>query len=269
MAGPDRHALTARWRRVLDHPDTEVPLDEAALLISAHGQPDLDVDDAMGELDTLAGRVEQPDTDGVVELLFGRLGLRGDRAGYDDPANSYLDRVIARRLGIPISLAVVMIEVGRRRGVTLEGVGLPGHYLVREPARPDSLIDPFDGGRRLDADACVQLLRRVAGPRAELSPALLAPAGRLATVTRMLANLERSFRSRADAPGIAWVSRLTVVVPGLGAARTIELATTLADLGCYRDAADAFDALAARRDLTSATAAELHNRAVAARARLN
>ena len=109
----------------MELPESVVPLDEAALLISAHANPALDVAAQLRRLDRLATRVERADSSGLCRLLFEQLGLRGDRERYDDPVNSYLDQVLERRRGIPISLSVLLIEVGRRCGVCLEAVGMP------------------------------------------------------------------------------------------------------------------------------------------------
>src|SRR5438270_358272 len=163
---------------LMERPEDGLPLAEAALLIAAHANPALDVSAALGQLDAIAARVGEPDVEAVCRVLFEELGLRGARQDYDDPRNSYLDQVLARRRGIPISLSVLLMEIGGRCGLRLEGVGMPGHFLVRDPARPDRLIDTFDRGRHLDRLDCQRLLQRVAGREARLSEAMLATTGR-------------------------------------------------------------------------------------------
>jgi regulator of sirC expression with transglutaminase-like and TPR domain len=143
----------------------------------------------------------------VCRFVFETLGVRGDQKTYDDPRNSYLDQVLDRRLGIPISISVLVMEIGRRCGVALEGVGMPGHFLLRDPGQPDLLIDAFSGGRRLDHAACAELLRAVAGAEVQLLDGYLAPVGPRAIVVRMLANLDQSFRTRDDKEGLRWVTR--------------------------------------------------------------
>ena len=258
-----------RWTELITGPAPLVHLDEAALLIAAHARPDLDTAAELGRLDRLAEQVEGGGADAVGDLLFRRLGIRGDTATYDDPANSLLDRVLDRSLGIPISLSVLMIEVGRRRDVPLEGVGMPGHFLVRDRRRPESLIDPFGGGRRLDDDACLALLRRVAGPDAHLHPALLATTPTLGIVMRMLANLDRAYRRRRDANGLAWVTRLRVTVPDQPTAVLVEAADTLGELGRYDEAASVLDEVVGRPDVPGSTATSLQAQAASWRARLN
>ncbi len=136
----------------------------------------------------------------VSEFFFGQLGFVGNREHYEDPRNSFLNDVLARRTGIPISLAIAFIEVARRAGLMIEGVNFPGHFLVRCPPDPADasdnsvlIVDPFHGGVLLDDGDCLRLLRTHAGAGAELAPGLLEPASKRAIVVRMLLNLKRSY----------------------------------------------------------------------------
>jgi regulator of sirC expression with transglutaminase-like and TPR domain len=260
---------TTRWRELLERSDADLPLDEAALLFSAHANPTLDVAQQLERLDDIAARVDEASTDGVCRMLFETLGLRGNRKRYDDPRNSYLDQVLDRRLGIPISLSVLLIEIGRRCGLTLEGVGMPGHFLVRDTSSPDLLIDAFAGGQRLDYTACERLLQAIGGPSVTLVPTMLAPTSRRATLARMLANLDHIYRGRADVRSLLWVNRLRVVIPELSVAERASLANGLADLGCYREAADLLDELASDSAFDDEIVDQLEARSTAVRARLN
>ena len=132
-----RVEVTERFTDLMRRPEPAIPLDEVALLIAAHDHP-VDLDAELGALDDLAASVASPDPAMVAERLFVDLGYAGNSADYGDPRNSYLDEVRARRLGIPITLSVLMLEVARRRGVELAGVGMPGHFLVRAPVRASS-----------------------------------------------------------------------------------------------------------------------------------
>ena len=259
----------AHWRELVQRPDGELPLDEAALVIAAHATPSLDVAAQLSRLDDVAAQVGSADTEGVCAVLFGDLGLRGDERTYDDPRNSYLDQVLDRRLGIPISLSVLLIEVGRRCGLTLEGVGMPGHFLVRDVGSPDLLIDAFSGGRRLDHQDCRQLLRAATRTPVDLDAGMLAPVGPRAIVARMLANLHNSFVRRADRPGLAWVTRLRAGIPGLPMGNRMELATGLAGFGLYDEAADLLETLASDPALDTEAAGKLRTRANGVRANLN
>jgi regulator of sirC expression with transglutaminase-like and TPR domain len=215
----------------MELPEDAVPLDEAALLISAHANPALSVISQLRRLDELATRVDRADSSALCRVLFDQVGLRGDRDHYDDPANSYIDQVLDRRRGIPISLSVLLIEVGRRCGVPLEAVGMPGHFLVRDPRAPEHLIDAFDEGRRLDQADCERLLRAVTGGSSRLTPDLMATTGTWATLARMLANLDRSFHRRGDMVALTWVSELRVSIPTAAIGDRRQLAGRLAALG--------------------------------------
>jgi regulator of sirC expression with transglutaminase-like and TPR domain len=136
------------------------------------------------------------------DYLFEDLGFHGNDARYDDPRNSFVNDVLTRRTGIPISLAAIYLDVGRRAGLQLEGVNFPGHFLVRAPGTashvPDLLIDVFHRGAILrDAD-CQRLLERHAGGEAVLTAEALATADTRQTLVRMATNLKRLYvRSRS------------------------------------------------------------------------
>lgn len=230
-----------RWSQLVQRPEGQVRLDEAALLISACANPDLDVDAQMERLDSIAAEVSNPQVADLCQVLFESLGLSGDQESYDDPANSYLDQVLDRRRGIPISLAVVMIEVGRRCGVKLEGVGMPGHFLVRDPSSPSELIDAFNGGRRLDRDECERLLQSVTGATGGLTPEMLATTGPRAILARMLANLDASFMRRNDRVSLSWLCELRTRLPGASVGDRTQLASRLAVLGRFDVAASVLE----------------------------
>src|SRR5258706_13186235 len=139
-------APAARFAALLAGPGEGLPLDEAALLIAAHADRSVDVEAQLGRLDRLAAAVPAPTLDGLRALLFRDLGFRGNRVDYYDPRNSLLHHVLDRRTGIPITLAVVMMEVGRRVGVPMWGVSMPGHFLVRDKVDTRVFVDPFDAG---------------------------------------------------------------------------------------------------------------------------
>jgi regulator of sirC expression with transglutaminase-like and TPR domain len=248
-------------------PEAAIPLDESALLISASANPDLDVGAQLDRLDTLARRVHGADVESVCRFLFDEFGLRGDRDHYDDPLNSFLDRVLDRGRGIPISLSVLLIEVGRRCGVRLEAVGMPGHFLVRDPSKPRQLIDAFDQARRLSYGDCERLLRTTTAS-ARLTSDMLATTGPRAVLARMLANLDASFARRNDLESLGWTSMLRMSIPGTSAADRLQLAGRLAALGRFHQAADVLEALAGAAN-DAAERDRLRRDANALRARLN
>ncbi len=135
----------------------------------------------------------------VSDFFFGQLGFVGNREQYEDPRNSFLNDVIARRTGIPITLAIVFMEIARRAGLSVDGVNFPGHFLMRcaEPDLPVSdaalIVDPFNGGAVLSDADCLRLLKTHAGTDAVLEPRLLQPASKRDILVRVLLNLKRAF----------------------------------------------------------------------------
>lgn len=206
-------------QRALEAPGGEIA--PAALLLARLEYPHLDPDPYLRQIAAFGAqatvRLEGlPDTrDRVLALnafLFGSLGFSGNRAQYVDPRNNFLNAVIERRLGIPITLSIVYLDVGCRAGLPLAGVGFPGHFLVRceqqgptraeaagtpagdDAAADDSIvIDPFNGGAILSEFDCVKLLREQAGADAAWHPSLLDPTDRRRIIVRMLNNLKRAY----------------------------------------------------------------------------
>jgi len=145
--------------------------------------------------------------DALNRLLFEDEGFSGNTERYEDPRNSFLNDVLERRTGIPISLSVVYLDVARRAGLIVEGVNFPGHFLVRHrtgPASPDGprdiIVDPFHQGAQLSEADCRQLLRRHLGEEAAFDRRLLAPAGKRQILARMLHNLKRLYVSMRSFP---------------------------------------------------------------------
>jgi regulator of sirC expression with transglutaminase-like and TPR domain len=148
-------------------------------------------------------------------FIYEELGFSGNREHYEDPRNSFLNEVIDRRLGIPISLAVIYLELGRRAGLRLEGVNFPGHFLVRAPGiegADDVIIDPFHAGALLSEIDCRHLLRQQIGDDAAFDRALLATATRQHIIVRMLVNLKRLYVRMRSFPQARFVSDLLLAV---------------------------------------------------------
>jgi regulator of sirC expression with transglutaminase-like and TPR domain len=259
---------TERFAAAVARPDPEVPLDEVALLVAAHAYPGLDVDAHLRRLDDLATRCPEPTLDGLRELLFGQLGFDGARAEYYDPRNSYLNDVLDRRRGLPILLSLLTMEVGRRVGVPLAGVGMPGHFLVRDRVDPEVFLDPFAGGVLLDRAGCEARYREVQGDRAPFDPAWLEPTPRRDIVARVLANLRVAHARDRRATALAWVLRLRVLLPGADPAQRHALAAVLARLGRVAEAAAELDRVAAE-STDPGGAARARTAALRLRARLN
>lgn len=264
--------LRDRWAAVVGREGDDLRLDEAALIIAAHIEPATDIDAELERLDALAAGCERGDLDGLSDLLFARLGLRGDKRTYDDPRNSSLPSVLDRRVGIPISLSVLMIEVGRRVGVPLVGVGMPGHFLVGQlesEARP-VLVDAFGAGRRLDVSDCRAIFATVGGPPRAWSDELLSPTPPPAIVARMLANLTASYSRRGDLAGRRWVAELGAALSEGSPNQRLLVASELAQTGAFGASANIIEATADRMvESSSDDAARLRAQARQVRARLN
>jgi regulator of sirC expression with transglutaminase-like and TPR domain len=236
---------TARFAELMRRPDAEIPLDHAAALIAAHAHVDVDVDAVLAQLDALATESAASDAAALADFLFVERGFAGNTVDYGDPRNSYLDDVLARRLGIPISLSVLMIETGRRRGLELHGVSMPGHFLVG--AEPGVFVDPFHGGRRLDEAACRELFGRVRGSEVEFRSEYLEAAANSAIIERMLANLQHVLLRR-EPRSAAWVLRLRLRIPETSARERAALATLLGTLGRFQEAANELEAIVEELD---------------------
>jgi regulator of sirC expression with transglutaminase-like and TPR domain len=206
--------------RVAARPDAD--LAEAALLIAAEEYPALDRASYLAFLDDVAGTVQRemrsasdPDTarQAITAEVFVRQGFTGNATEYYDPRNSYLNEVIDRRRGIPITLAVVYLAVGQRLGQPVSGVNAPGHFLVRHG---ELVVDPFAAGRPVQREVLIEQLRQmnVTEPAAHLERLLTSPPDTRAIVVRMLGNLKANYLQRKDfVRSLAVVDRLVHLEP--------------------------------------------------------
>ena len=214
--GADAWGRLAQFADLVAGDPRRVEVDRAALALAAVLRPRTDVAGALEALDRLAAECPDPTFDGLRRYLFHEVGFRGDREHYDDPRNSFLDLVLARRTGLPILLATVMIEVGRRAEVPVVGIGMPMHFLVRAEGDTDHFADPF-GGEALDAAGVRRMFEALAQGRLRWDEGYLDPVGARAMVTRMLANLYASYRRRRDPVRLALVARMRASIPELRA----------------------------------------------------
>jgi regulator of sirC expression with transglutaminase-like and TPR domain len=217
-----RDANRARFARLVARPEADLDLGEGALLIAADGRPEFDPAPTAASLDALAElvrlRVDRGDPDEVLltrlhDVLYVEAGFRGPSpAGSSDPDLSRLDRVVDRRRGLPISLAIIELEVAARLGLRLSGIGLPGHFLVGGPE--GQLMDPADSGRLLSRDDIQALLRQSVGEGVLLHAGMLRPVGRRQILARMLRNLRAAHLATRDWPSAyGAVSLLEVLEP--------------------------------------------------------
>jgi regulator of sirC expression with transglutaminase-like and TPR domain len=200
----DRFARIAA--SLVQDPERDVDLVEAALLVAADFAPGLDVAAQRERLAALAEAARGPvlatwsdaaRIEALNRFLFEREGFSGNRDAYEDPRNSLLHEVLDRRRGLPITLSLVYLDVGRRLGLPVEGIGFPGHFLVRWRGKEDVLIDAFNG-RVLSDEAVAGLLREALGHDAVFSRAELKPISPHAFLVRLLSNLKRHFALASD-----------------------------------------------------------------------
>ena len=249
MSSGIRMSPTERWQRIAAAPDDEIDLAEAALVIAAGEYRDLDIDAYLRRLDEMAVMLRRrlrPDisnSESIIALnryLFGELGFAGNTEEYYDPRNSFLNEVLDRKLGIPITLSVVYIEVGRRIGLPLHGVAFPAHFLVKCALREGvMLLDPYAKGASLGLDDLRQRLETLRNG-IELDPAMvrnmLAAASKREILVRMLRNLKGIYlRQGGLGKALAAVDRIIALVPQ-AADEYRDRGRNYLDLECFRAA---------------------------------
>jgi regulator of sirC expression with transglutaminase-like and TPR domain len=253
-----------RFESLLAQPEASIDLAHAALLVAAEEQPGTDVDAYRARLLGLgmtararvAARPDEP-TAALNRFVFEELGFAGNAANYYDPRNSLLPCVIDSRRGIPITLSVVYMELGRRAGLEVEGVGLPGHFVVRVRALvtdgvEETLVDPFNR-RTLARDDCQELLDSVYGGQVPLSDEHLRAASTREILARVLRNLKAVYaQSRRYGRALSAVERILLVEPDAHDERR-DRGALLTQLGRHAEAVAEFAAyLAAAPDAPDA-----------------
>ena len=247
-------------------PDEQIELARAALLLATFEEPALDVERELGLLDSLAtaaatrmGTERDPfgSVNTLNEYLFDEVGFRGNEEDYYDPRNSYLNEVLKRRLGIPITLSLVYIETGTRLGIPLVGVGIPGHFLVRHRDVEDLIVDPFHASILLSQRECAERLRQAVGEGTAWDKSYLAPIGNRDYIARIVRNLKGCFLRLHDYPRalrmFEWLLRMDPPAP----ADQRERGVVRLRLGEYREAVDDLRAyLAAEPDSPEADAVQ-------------
>ena len=231
---PETPPCRFAFSRLVRRPEAEIDLAEAALLIAKEEYRDLQVPHYLARLDEMAVAVRaraggETDPQSLMcwlsDYLFRDLGFRGNTEDYYDPRNSFLNEVLDRRLGIPITLSTLYIELGRRLGVPIHGVGMPGHFLVKcVTPRAEIVIDPFNQGAVVTSADCQRLLDQISGGKLTFEPRFLANIGTRHILTRMLNNLKAIYVNRQEfGKALGVVERLLLLDP--------ESATEIRDRG--------------------------------------
>jgi len=228
-------------------------LDRASLVMALEEYPELDISEYLRQIDMLAARAEvligidrTPVNviEGINETLFVQEGLRGNTEDYFDPRNSYLNEVLDRKLGIPISLSVLYMEVAKRIGFTVRGVGFPGHFLIKHVAgEKEIIVDPFNMGRILTWNDCQELLDKMYKDAGAINASLLQPMEKRAILMRMLFNLKGIYTQKEQyLKALSVIEKILMLNPGIPSElrdrglmymQTSLFAKALADLEAY------------------------------------
>lgn len=205
-------------------PDEQLNLAEAALYIAQEEEPSLDVLEYLNALDTMADEVRErlPQERYPLRVikvlnqyLYEDLGFRGNTTDYYDPRNSFLNHVIDRRTGIPITLSLVYLELARRIDFPMVGIGMPGHFLIRPTiSEMDVYVDPFYQGNILFPEDCRERLQEIYNQPIPLQPELLQPVSQRRLLARMLTNLKMIYLNQGELQKcLAAVERILLLFP--------------------------------------------------------
>lgn len=239
------------FRQAADRPEEQIDLGRAALTIALPEYPASDVSAYLGRINDLALEVAEragADADAFRSIaalnfvLFERHGFRGNRDDYYDPKNSFLNQVIERKTGIPITLSVLYMEVAARVGLTVDGVGFPGHFMVRAQAEGNEIvIDPYNSGDIKTEEDLAAMLQQMYGGKLDFRREFLAPVSKKQILTRMLTNLKAIYAKANDmVKTLAVLDRLLILEPG-SAADTRDRGVVYTRLECFGQAKDDFE----------------------------
>lgn len=184
-------------------------LAEACLLIGTFVDPQLDRFDYLGRLDRMAAAVNGSTHLALRRIVSIQQGIGGNTEDYENVENGFLHKVLDSRRGWPIIVSAIWIEVGRRAGLDMQGVGLPGHFLVYAAGQ---LVDPFHFGEAIGSDEAGRLVAEALGGKPRLEPAWLAPVDTRAILLRIIANLEHAYNERLDTNNLEWVEACKAIL---------------------------------------------------------
>ncbi len=258
---------TLRFVELVNGPAKNIDLIDGWSLLDLHAEPDADPDALRQQVDALAHQCPEATIEAISHTLFGELGFAGDSDHYYSPSNSLLSGVLRRRKGLPISLAALLIEVGAKLGATFDGVGMPGHFLVRDRSRPEVLVDAFAGGVLLSPKDCKAIFAKLAAPGTPFLAQYLDSVSSIQILARMSANLVNAYRRADERKNLRWAVRLRSRCPAVTPEEQIQLAEALFYTGAFDEAAALYEASS---ELVPAThKAKVADLARQARAKLN
>ena len=212
------------FEQEINHLDQQINLAKAALYIAQEEEPDIDPDEYINALDTIAADVQESlplqlyplrIIQTINHYLYDDLKFSGNTADYYDPRNSFLNHVIDRRTGIPITLSLLYLEIAQRIDFPMIGIGMPGHFLIRPDFEDVGIyVDAFNQGEILFPEDCKNRLSQIYGQPVELQPAFLAPVSRRQILGRMLSNLKAIYLNQGDrVKALAAIERILLLFP--------------------------------------------------------
>jgi regulator of sirC expression with transglutaminase-like and TPR domain len=214
--------IRRKFSEIAALPDEEIHLDEAALLIAAETEENIDISLYLQALDELSLKFQRGlekssglgiSVNGLIDFIHVSEGFGGNAKNYYDPENSYLNRVIDTRQGVPISLALIHIALGGRLNIPVRGINFPGHFLIQYGSDKHVIVDPFSG-RILSKPDCSTLLRQIAGPKAVLQDEYFETASNKDILIRILDNLKQIFwRKKSWGESKACIDRQLLLLP--------------------------------------------------------
>ena len=239
-----------RFEDIAAREEEDIDLAEAALAIAAEEYRDLNIPHYLARIEEMAATLKQrlrrdiTTTDTIIALnhyLFDELGFTGNAADYYDPRNSYLNEVLDRRLGIPITLSIVYVEIGQRVGLALRGVSFPGHFLVKCAVRNGTIVlDPYVRGASLGMDDLRQRIGAVRGEALQASDddlrRMLAAAGKKDILARVLRNLKGIYRQKRELERALSASMRIIALDPRAAEEYRDRGATYFELECFRAA---------------------------------
>ncbi|MDA1127845.1 MAG: transglutaminase-like domain-containing protein [Chloroflexi bacterium] len=237
------------FTEIIQQPEEDIQLDRAALYLAGEEYPGIDVSSHLAELDSFASQISlRVSYDAapaelarsIAGYLFDEVGFRGNYGEYYDPDNSFLNRVLETRTGIPITLSLIFLEVSRRLGLRCSGVGLPGHFIV---GLDDSgeYLDPFNAGATLSTGDCRNLVHKMSSGNLEWTDAFLAPYSKHDLLFRMLNNLKSVHMQNQQWPkAVGVIQRMSFISPALPSLYQ-EQAWCQAQLHQYRQAIESLE----------------------------
>jgi len=266
------HQMHERLAKIATSTEQDLNLAEAALLIAVEEYPGLDVEAYLRQIDELATCVQQrlPAQAGLEDtlvtlnqFLFVEQGFTGDSENYDDPRNSFLNEVLDRKRGIPITLSIIYMEVGRRLGLPLMGVSFPGHFLVKFTTRDGEVVlDPYSGGSLLSKEDLEEILEETYGPSESLNAPLerlLTAANKKEILVRMLRNLKGAYLRRMQhEKALSVVDQILMIQPDQPD-EVRDRARIYEQLECFRAALENYQSYLSLRP-SSGDAPDVHRR---------